>query len=232
MNYRIINGFRVPQIGLGLFLCRGESIQNTLAFSLSCGYSFFDTAYRYDNEKEIGNFLSSNVDSKCPLISSKMSEMQYSGRKRFLYLDKVSVEKALKRSNKLLHKQVADMFMLHSPFSGFQNAFRELLKEQERGHVRIVGVSGFNQDQLIALKRVSGVFPQVCMLEIHPYYHQEDLLSFCKDNNIEVIARSPFAHGLILRELENLCRIIAMKKEYNKRGDGNGFYIYKFRFKI
>ena len=85
MDYRIINGIRVPQIGMGLFSCRGDSIHNTLAFSLSCGYSFFDTAYRYGNEKEIGFFLSSYVDNEALLISSKMSEIQYCGRRRFFH---------------------------------------------------------------------------------------------------------------------------------------------------
>lgn len=217
MTYRYICGIKVPQVGLGLYSYSGDQLKQTLSHAIFAGYRFFDTAYRYNNEREIGKFFSSvPYDSFRVIVSSKISELQFCGHKRFLYLDRVSIRDALNKYLNNINKESADIYLLHSPFKGYQKAFKELIIEQESGRIRIVGVSGFNEEQLLSLKQSSGIYPQICMMEIHPFHNSNRLVSFCKDNNIEIIARSPFAHGLIIKELEDRDNLKSISYTYKK----------------
>ena len=47
------NGVQMPQVGLGTFLIPKENISSTFGEAYRLGYRYFDTAWRYYNEKAI-----------------------------------------------------------------------------------------------------------------------------------------------------------------------------------
>ena len=205
MEYvHLSNGVSIPQIGFGTYPLKGENLKSALSSAKNAGYVLFDTAYLYKNEKEIGEFLAnSNVDRNSVFLTSKLQGIQYIGRKRFLYLDKVSVQKAYKHSCKRLHTDYLDLYMLHSPFTGYCQAYRELINLYEAGKVRAIGVSNFNVEELSGLRQNCGIFPLINQIEIHPFNSQKRIIEFCKENNIQVEAYSPFGRGEILNEIMN-----------------------------
>ena len=79
----------------------------------------------------------------------------------------------------------------------------------EKGLVKAIGVSNFNEDQLrvlqrdckvstkkVALKGLGShsplqIKPTVNQIECHPYLNQQRLIDFCRNNSIHVTAYSP-----------------------------------------
>lgn len=216
MQYINIKGSPFPLIGLGLSAVSGNKVFEVVNWAIECGYEFLDTAYRYRNEKEIGEVLSLFNESKSIRVSTKLSEIQYIGRRRFFFFDRVSVRKAIKGAEKRLRKNKIDLYILHSPFKDYDEAYDELVGLQRNDQVGLIGVSGFNVSQLKIIKDRCGVFPQVCMIEMHPLNNSRNIVDFCQYNDIALIARSPFAHGIILHEFDNMTDFVIMKKKYGK----------------
>ena len=186
----------LPPIGLGLYAMHGKVLESALKTARDAGYALFDTAYKYGNEREVGATLAGSG-----LVCTKICREQYYGHKYLLHLDRQSVGKSVARAARKLKRQPVDIVLLHTYFRGYQRAFAELLQAREEGLVRAVGVSGFGIKQLESVKKRCGVYPELCMLEIHPYHSSPEVTAFCAENGIAVIARSPFAHGQILAEL-------------------------------
>lgn len=201
MQYLKIGEVDFPQLGLGLYSMHGDVLKNAVDTALGWGYTWFDTAYRYENEKELGALLRSHERTDLR-ISSKLSGLQYVGEKKFFYLNKISAKRALKGTLSRLGMQCIDMYMLHSPFRYFEKAFSDLLRLKEAGLVQTVGVSGFGEEQLQTIHAYCGEWPQFNMIECHPFYSNKDVIGYCKEHGVQVIARSPFAHGHILPELK------------------------------
>ena len=80
----------------------------------------------------------------------------------------------------------------------------------------MLGVSGYSIDQLQIIKDYCGVYPMVNMLELHPYHSSRTLVDFCKENDIRLIARSPFAHGEIIPLLSADKDIVNIAREYGR----------------
>lgn len=59
------------------------------------------------------------------------------------------------------------------------------------GLAKNIGVSNFNELQLIRLLKLCDHPPSVIQFECHPFLTQYDLSLFCKKNNIMVIAYGP-----------------------------------------
>ena len=124
MQYLKIGDIDVPKIGLGLYSMHGERLKNAVEAALASGYEWFDTAYRYENERELGEVLrGAGHEDSC--ISTKLSGLQYVGKRKLLYLDRLSAKRILRGSLKRLGARRVDMYMLHSPFRHYERAFAE-----------------------------------------------------------------------------------------------------------
>ena len=133
-----------------------------------------------------------------------------------LYLNKQSPRRSVKASLTKLGKSCLDIYLLHSPFKDYHIAYSKLLEEQQLGRIKVLGVSGFNEEQLRCIKQFCGIYPMVNMIELHPYHSSKELVAFCQENGIQVIARSPFAHGIILKELSDNVKICNIAIKYCK----------------
>lgn len=220
MDYINIENLDIPMVGLGTFSMHGEELKAVITSAMGMGYRFFDTAYRYGNESEIGDIVNAQQDdigNAAPVIlSTKYSGLQYRGRKTRLFLDKKSPKRALSNSLHCLRRDKVDLYLLHSPFRGFQMAYEKMLREKEKGRIKVEGASGYSVDQLKMIKDYCGVYPMINMIELHPYHSSKALVEFCKENDIKLIARSPFAHGEILPLLSTDRDITSIANEHNK----------------
>ena len=82
----------------------------------------------------------------------------------------------------------------------------------EEGKIKAIGVSNFNVMQLKNIMENSKIMPMVNQIRYFIGSTNDEIVSFCKENNILVEAYSPLATGRLLnnKEIEN----IALK--YNK----------------
>lgn len=70
------------------------------------------------------------------------------------------------------------------------SAWEALVKFQKAGYIRSIGVSNFLVKHLEDLRKVSRVVPAVNQVEWHPQLHDDNLLYYCRRNNIQLQAYS------------------------------------------
>lgn len=59
------------------------------------------------------------------------------------------------------------------------------------GLIKSIGVSNFNKKQIQRLLDNSTIKPASLQIELHVYLQQDELVEFCKQNNIIVTAYAP-----------------------------------------
>jgi diketogulonate reductase-like aldo/keto reductase len=201
-NYILNNGVAIPKIGLGTWHNTEEAtINDTVREALAIGYTHIDTAAVYGNEQHIGKALKEcGVPREQLFITSKVwkSELGYGSTLR-------SFEKSLND----LKLDYIDLYLIHWPASPSQrddwaelnaetwHALEDLYKA---GKVRAIGVSNFWQHHLEALLQIANIKPMINQIEHHPGYRQQEVVDFCKQQNILVEAWSPLGRGMVLND--------------------------------
>jgi alcohol dehydrogenase (NADP+) len=71
---------------------------------------------------------------------------------------------------------------------------------QERGMARTLGVCNVSREQLATILDAATIPPAVVQVERHPYQPRTDLVEFCHDRGIRVIAHSPLSAPGLLSE--------------------------------
>ncbi|MBW8000770.1 MAG: aldo/keto reductase [Planctomycetes bacterium] len=176
-----------------------EAIAAILA-GLDEGINWIDTAAVYGcghSEELVGKALKQTGHK--PLIATKCGLLWNNNREKIDCLKKDSVLKECDDSLKRLDIDVIDLYQMHwpEPDSDIEEAFEAMAQLQEKGKVKYLGVSNFNVDQI---KRVQKIAP---VASLQPPYSmirrqvEDDLLGFCGQNDIGVVAYSPMQRGLL-----------------------------------
>ena len=79
---------------------------------------------------------------------------------------------------------------------------RSFLALQKSGVARAVAVSNWQIRDLQQVFDATGVFPSALEVEVHPYWHEDSLIAFCKYNNITLVNYAPvsMANPLLFAE--------------------------------
>ena len=80
------------------------------------------------------------------------------------------------------------------------------------GIVKAIGVCNFKINQLEALFKSADIKPMINQIECHPGFVQQEIIEFCKKQNILVEAWSPLGSGKLMKK-EQLKEIA---RKYNK----------------
>lgn len=124
-----------------------------------------------------------------------------------------STLKAFDLSMKKLDFEYLDLYLIHWPVAGkYKETWRALEKLYRDGRIRAIGISNFLRRHIEDLLKTAEIMPMVNQVEFHPRLVQQDLVDFCRKNNIQYEAWSPFRMGKIfeVRELD------AIAEKYNK----------------
>lgn len=205
MEYATLwNGFKLPMIGFGTFPLRGKELETVLGMTACAGYQLYDSAFLYKNEADIGACISKGILRREEIVlTSKLQGIQYLGRRRWLYLDRVSVKSAYRKACDRFCTNHLDLYLLHSPFKGYARAYKELIQLHQKGKVHAIGVSNFNVQELQSLYSECGEYPMLNQIELHPYNTMKEIVTFCREHAIQVEAYSPFGRGNLVSELLN-----------------------------
>ncbi len=213
-----VGGLNFSSIGLGTFPMKGAMLKDALDCAINNGYTLIDTAFKYQNESEIGSFLSNiNTPRNQIIVQTKFSATQLT-YKKFLWFKygRTTTEDAIKGSLERLQKKCLDVYLLHSPSNGFEKYYGDLMRFRGQGMVKMIGVCRFDESQLQKIRKTCGEYPIINQIEIHPFYTNKKVIDFCKENGIAVEARSLFAHGDIMEELLQSDMLKSIAKEYDK----------------
>ena len=192
------NGTVIPQIGLGVFRTPdGDTTVNAVQAALENGYRHIDTAMIYRNETSVGEGIRrSGVPRGDLFVTTKLWNDDIRAGK---------TKEAFDKSLKLLDLDYLDLYLLHWPVEGWQQAWKELETLYRDGRVKAIGVCNFEQDQLEELLDLAEIKPAVNQIESNPLFANQDLIDFCHSKGIAVEAWHPMGgRGSDLFENETL----------------------------
>ncbi len=110
-----------------------------------------------------------------------------------------SIRSEVEDSLQRLQMDVIDLYQFHwpDPKTPVEDSWAEMIRLQEEGKVRWIGVSNFDVSLLKrceALRHVDSMQPPYNMLNRKV---EKEILAYCKENGIGVVAYSPMASGLL-----------------------------------
>lgn len=182
-------------------------IIDQLRWAIENNYDFIDTAWVYQNEKIIGDALSTlrNQNYKIPPIQTKIWTPFF----------KQDVIQQLKSQLKDLQLECVDSVLLHRPHVDNTynvKAWKELIQAKKLGLVKHIGVSNFDKDMIEILYTETGVYPEINQIELSANYTRRDRIKYNLEKKIVIQAWTPL--GLIKENLKNSF-LIEMAKKYN-----------------
>ncbi|KAJ9056826.1 hypothetical protein DSO57_1028959 [Entomophthora muscae] len=198
-HFLLNSGLKIPALGLGTWQIPKSLVGDLVLKALSIGYRHIDCAMDYENEAEIGEALQkSNVPREDIFITSKLWNTDH---------EPSLVRKACEKTLKDLKISYLDLYLIHFPFPepnpdktdqepplkfSLIDTWKALEKLVELGMVKNIGVSNYTicriQDILDSSPKIK---PAVNQVELHPYLPQNELVEYCKEQNIHVTAYSP-----------------------------------------
>ncbi|WP_044398527.1 aldo/keto reductase [Lacinutrix sp. Hel_I_90] len=192
------DGHKIPTLGFGTYKLTGPEGIESVASAISKGYSLIDTAAVYENEETVGKGIkASGVVREHLFITTKLWRENL-GYESTL----VEFENSLKR----LDLDYIDLYLIHWPanaknYDNWQKTNADTWKAMEKlqadGKIKSIGVSNFFQEHLEVLFQTANVLPSVNQIEFHPGYWQQELVQYCKNQNITVESWSPLARGKV-----------------------------------
>ena len=168
--------------------------------ALDAGMNWIDTAaiYGLGHSEEVVAKALQGVTKK-PYVFTKCERRWDENGKISASLKKDSVRRECEDSLRRLKLDVIDLYQVHwpQPDEDIEEGWTEMARLQQEGKVRWIGVSNFNIAQMKRAQRIAPI------TSLQPPYSllardvEQEILPFCRENNIGVIVYSPMRAGLL-----------------------------------
>ncbi len=168
--------------------------------ALDLGLNWIDTAavYGLGHAEEVvaraveGRRQEVFIATKCGLVWNDNGRVRNN-------LQPESIRREAEASLRRLKTDVIDLYQIHwpDPNASLRRAWETLVQLQKEGKVRYIGVSNFNVPQLkqcLKVAPVQSLQPPYSLLRREVEW---EILPFCKENGIGVVAYSPMGSGLL-----------------------------------
>lgn len=178
------NDVMIPQIGFGVFQVEdGPETVDAVRTAIEDGYRHIDTASVYGNEASVGKAIAeSDVDRADLFVTTKLWNDD---------IRKHRTKDAFQESLDRLGLDYVDLYLIHWPAEGWQEAWAAMQELYAQGRMRAIGVSNFERNHLTELLEQTDVLPAVDQVESSPTFPNQDLIDFCHGKDIAVEAWSP-----------------------------------------
>jgi alcohol dehydrogenase (NADP+) len=211
----------LPALGFGTLIPDAAVTITATRDALEAGFRHFDCAERYGNEREVGEALQAGLAAggmtrEDIFVTTKLWNSNHRPER---------VEPAFEASLHRLRLNYLDLYLIHTPFA-FQpgdeqdprdpngnviydngvtllDTWRALESLVDRGKCRAIGLSDVSLKELMPIYASARIKPAVVQVEAHPYLPETDLLQFCKQKGIVLLAFAPLGHGMKAGLLED-----------------------------
>ena len=173
---------------------------NAIRRAIDLGINWIDTAAVYGlghSEEMVARALKGPRDKV--FIATKCGMVWDGGKKVRVHLGPDSIRTEIENSLRRLNTDYIDLYQFHwpDPLTPVEESWAVMLKMKEEGKVRFVGVSNFDVPLLkrcMALGPVQSLQPPYNLLKREV---EREILPYCLDNGIGVVAYSPMMSGLL-----------------------------------
>jgi diketogulonate reductase-like aldo/keto reductase len=204
----------MPAVGFGTLIPDPAATTQAVAAALETGFRHFDCAERYRNEEAIGEafqaaFRAGTARREDVFVTTKLWNTNHRPER---------VKPAFDGSRRRLQVDTIDCYIIHTPFafrpgddqdprdgdgkvvydSGVTLAetWQALERLVDEGHARSIGLSDVTLETLREIVAGARIKPSVVQVESHPYLPEWELLDFCRQHGIVLLAFAPLGHGM------------------------------------
>ena len=203
----------MPALGFGTLISDPAVTITATRDALEAGFRHFDCAERYRNEREVGQALQEGLAAARLarddiFVTTKLWNTNHRPKR---------VEPAFEASLDRLRLKYLDLYLIHTPFA-FQPGDEQDPRDQsgnvlydrdvtlldtwkametlvDHGKCRAIGLSDITLNGLQPIYESARIKPAVVQVEAHPYLPETELLEFCKQKGIVLLAFAPLGHG-------------------------------------
>jgi alcohol dehydrogenase (NADP+) len=212
---------QMPALGFGTLIPDPAVTITATRNALEAGFRHFDCAERYGNEREVGTALQAalaagGIAREDIFVTTKLWNSNHRPER---------VEPAFEASLERLELKYLDLYLIHTPFA-FQPGDNQDPRDQngnviydqgvtlldtwtameslvDHGKCRAIGLSDVSLDQLKSIYESARIKPAAVQVEAHPYLPETELLEFCKETGVVLLAFAPLGHGMRPGPLED-----------------------------
>jgi diketogulonate reductase-like aldo/keto reductase len=188
--------------------------KQAIKVALEVGFRHLDGAELYRNEDVVGNamresFEAGTVRREELFVTTKLWNNNHRPER---------VKPALEASLRRLQLDYLDCYLVHTPFafkpgdeldprdeqgqpiydSGVTlvETWQAMERLVDEGKCRAIGLSDIGLDKLKEVVAAARIKPAVVQVECHPYLPEWELLEFCRQQEIVLLAFAPLGHGM------------------------------------
>jgi diketogulonate reductase-like aldo/keto reductase len=211
----------IPAVGFGTLIPDALATQQATKIALEVGFRHLDCAERYRNEDAVGDAVQAaikagTIQREDVFVTTKLWNSNHRPER---------VKPAFDASRRRLQLDYVDCYLIHTPFA-FQpgdeqdprdelgqvvydsgvtlvETWQALERLVDDGQCQAIGLSDITLETLREVVAAARIKPAVVQVESHPYLPEWDLLDFCREHGIVLLAFAALGHGLNPRVLDD-----------------------------
>jgi diketogulonate reductase-like aldo/keto reductase len=223
----------MPALGFGTLIPDPVATKQATKAALEVGFRHLDCSERYRNESAVGEamqevFKAGRIRREDVFVTTKLWNNNHRPER---------VQPAFEASLRRLQLDYVDCYLIHTPFA-FQpgdeqdptdehgrviydsgvtlaETWRALERLMDDGRCKSIGLSDIGLEQLREIIAIARIKPAVVQVESHPYLPEWELLDFCRQQGIAVLAFAALGHAMEPRVTEDPV-IAAIARRANK----------------
>jgi diketogulonate reductase-like aldo/keto reductase len=204
----------IPAVGFGTLIPDPVVTQQATKAALEVGFRHLDCAERYRNEEAVGDalqaaFSAGTLRREDVFVTTKLWNTNHRPER---------VKPAFDASRRRLRIDTIDCYLIHTPFAfrpGDEQDPRDehgqviydsgvtlvetwgaLERLVDDGHCKAIGLSDITLEKLREIVAAARIMPAVVQVESHPYLPEWELLDFCREHGIVLLAFAALGHGM------------------------------------
>jgi diketogulonate reductase-like aldo/keto reductase len=204
----------IPALGFGTLIRDLDVTRQATRAALEAGFRHLDCAELYRNEGAVGEaiqaaFAAGTLRRDELFVTTKLWNTNHRPER---------VKPAFDASCRRLQVDYIDCYVIHTPFA-FQpgddkdprdaqgqviydpgvtlmETWQALEQMVDEGRCKSIGISDITQDKLQEIVATARIKPACVQVEAHPFLPEWELLDFCRQHFIVLLAGAPLGHGL------------------------------------
>jgi len=198
------NGKTIPQIGFGTSPLNDKDVVRAVIAAIEAGYHHIDTAYRYNNERGVGQGIrDSGINRESLFLTTKLDGV-FQGDERAIG----GLDESLRR----LGLDYVDLLLIHWPLpkrDEYVSTWKTFERLVAAGKARSIGLSNFKPAHIDRLLAESTIRPTVNQIQLNPRITRPEQRAYNSEQGIVTEAWSPLGAGNDLLENPTLAAIAA-----------------------
>jgi diketogulonate reductase-like aldo/keto reductase len=211
----------MPAVGFGTLIPDPVATRQATQTALEMGFRHLDCAERYRNEEAVGEALQAalrmgTVRREDVFVTTKLWNTNHRPER---------VKPAFDASRRRMGVDTIDCYLIHTPFA-FQpgdeqdprdehgkviydpgvtlvETWHALERLVDEGQCKSIGLSDITLEKLREVVAAARIIPAVVQVESHPYLPEWELLDFCREHGIVLLAFAALGHGMDPKVLDD-----------------------------